>query len=220
MRATATRTTRLGLTVTSLIAATALTACSSSGNDASSGTSRSTASSTSQSPSNLAPALASASVGSLVITGGYIPQPASPDVAAAYLTITNNGDTADKLEKVTSSVTSMVMAMNETDSNGVGTMTDLPNVTIPAHGSMQFVPNHAHLMLENPKPLKAGNEVVMTLTFTHAGTVQITVPVIPLTDTPITVPTQMTVTPSGGGSAMPGMNMTGSSMSGTSMSGS
>jgi copper(I)-binding protein len=128
--------------------------------------------------------LASTAAGSLVVTGGYIPAPASPDVAAAYLTITNNGDIADRLEKVTSSVTKMVMAMTETDTGGVGSMTDLPDVTIPAHGSMQFVPGHAHLMLEKPEPLEAGDQVALTLTFAHAGTVQLTLPVIPLTETP------------------------------------
>jgi hypothetical protein len=167
--------------------------CSSSSGAGSSASSTSMTEPTSLSATSPAPGLASASAGPLVITGGYIPAPASPDVAAAYLTIANNSETADKLQKVTSSVTSMVTAMNETDSGGIGSMTDLTDLTIPAHGTMQFVPNHAHLMLENPKPLQVGNEVALTLTFMHAGTVQITVPVIPLTGIPTTVSTQMTM---------------------------
>lgn len=163
-----------------LLAAATLAACAGSGSNDRSSISHQPASS-GATPGR---ALASASVGTLVITGGYIRQPASPDVAAAYLTITNNGATADRLEKVTTSVTSTVMPMTETDRGGVGSMSDLSNITIPGHGRMQFTPNHAHLMLENPKPLKAGSRVSMTLTFAHAGTVTITLPVIPLGQTP------------------------------------
>jgi copper(I)-binding protein len=196
----------LGLAVAGL---TVLTACSSSGSGSAGHSS---------SPMVPRPALASAALGALVVTGGYIPEPASPDVASAYLTITNNGDTADKLTRVSTSVTSDVMAMNETDSGGVGSMTDLADVTIPAHASMQFVPNHAHLMLEKPKPLKVGDQVSMTLTFTPAGTVTITLPVLALDQTPTSVPTQMTMAPTTGSASstkssmpgMPGMSMPGS----------
>ncbi len=194
MRSNATATRSITI-ATGLLAAGVLAACASSGH------SGGKASSTSPGP-----ALANATVGSLVITGGYIPAPASPDVAAAYLTITNNGDTADQLTKVITSVTSTVMAMNETDNGSVGSMTDLADVTVPAHGSTQFVPNHAHLMLENPKQLKAGDRVSMTLTFTPGGTVNITLPVLPLGQTPTAVPTNMTMSPSSGMKSMPGMS--------------
>lgn len=211
MSTPATRT-RAGLIITVLLTAGVVGACSSSGsaNGAASPTAV-----TSSRPIAPTPALATASAGSLTITGGYIPAPASRDVAAAYLTITNHGDTADRLTKVTSSVTDSVMAMTETDSGGVGSMTDLANVTVPAHGSMQFVPNHAHLMLEHPQPLKAGDRVSMILTFTHTGSVRVTLPVIPLNQTPIPAPSQMTTSPAGGTTPMPGM----SSMSAMSMPG-
>ena len=39
-----------------------------------------------------------ASAGDIVVSGGYVPQPASPDIAAAYLTLTNRGATADTLD--------------------------------------------------------------------------------------------------------------------------
>ena len=68
---------------------------------------------------------ARAAVGELTITGGYIPQPASPDVAAAYLTVTNHGSRPDTITKVVTDVTSRVMPMTETNRGGVGSMTNL-----------------------------------------------------------------------------------------------
>jgi copper(I)-binding protein len=128
------------------------------------------------------PETAHASIGDLRLTGGYIPQPASPDVAAAYVTVDNRGAVADTVTRVTTSVTTDVMAMTETNSGSVGTMTDLSSVVIPAHGSVSLTPGHAHLMLENPtRPLKLGDTVSMTITFAKAGTVTLAMPVVPLT---------------------------------------
>ena len=129
-----------------------------------------------------------ARIGALTITDGYMPQPASPNVAAAYLTIANAGATADSVIKVTSNVTKAVTAMDETDHDGVGTMTGLHTVRIPAHGRVSLTPGHAHLMLENPTfRLRAGQHVSITITFAHAGTVTLTVPVVPLSG-PVTTP--------------------------------
>jgi copper(I)-binding protein len=58
-------------------------------------------------------------------------------------------------------------------------MTDMMQVSIPAHGTVRFEPDHAHLMLEHPSALKAGDHVTMTLTFRHAGPVTVTLPVLP-----------------------------------------
>ena len=138
-----------------------------------------------------------ASVGNLVLTDAYIPEPAAPDVAAAYLTITNNGSIADTITKLSTSVTNDVQAMSETTSGTAGTMTDLSKVTIPAHASVKLVQGHSHLMLSNPtRHLKTGDEVTLTITFTHAGTVTLTLPVVPVTG-----PSSS----SGGMAGMPGM---------------
>ncbi len=123
-----------------------------------------------------------AALGDLTITGAYIPQPASPDVAAAYLTVTNHGSRPDTITTVVTDVTSRVMPMTETNSGGVGSMTDLSAVTVPAHGSVSLTPGHAHLMLEKPdRALTQGNQVRMTISFAHAGTVTLTVPVVGIT---------------------------------------
>lgn len=125
---------------------------------------------------------AMAQLGELTITGGYIPQPASPDVAAVYLTVTDAGGAADRVTRVVSDVTTEVVPMTETDRGGTGSMTALSTVVIPAHGSFHFTPGHAHLMLEHPtRTLRQGDRVRLTITFAHAGTVTVTVPVVPTT---------------------------------------
>ncbi len=121
----------------------------------------------------------SASVGSLTIDDAYIPQPASPDVAAAYFVVKNSGSTPDKLVSIRTDAAKMAMAMTESDSGSTGTMTDLTDVTVPAHGQFAFSAGHAHVMLENPTSvLKMGQKVVLTITFAKNGTVSLQVPVV------------------------------------------
>lgn len=120
--------------------------------------------------------------GSLVIVDGYIPKPASPDVAAAYLRITNNGARPARLISVTSGAAKMVVPMTESDHGTAGSMTDLPNVVIAPHRTFVFRPGHAHLMLENPtRRLRQGDHVRLVLRFARAGRVPITIPVVPIT---------------------------------------
>ena len=69
--------------------------------------------------------LGAAAVGDLRLSGGYIPEPASPDVAAAYLTITDTGSRSDRVTRLTTDVTGSVMAMQENVDGAAGTMTDL-----------------------------------------------------------------------------------------------
>ncbi len=115
-----------GLAATAIVSVATLSACSSSGSP------------TSGTPAaSSPPGTASVHIGELKVTGGYIPKPASPDVAAAYFTVTNSGSKSDSLTKVSSNVTSTVMAMAESHAGGTGSMTDLTRVLIPAHGSFR-----------------------------------------------------------------------------------
>ena len=66
-------------------------------------------------------------------------------------------------------------------------MTELRTVTVPAHGRVRFTPGQAHLMLDNPtRRLRPGQHVRVTITFRHAGTVVVALPVVPLTGPPPT----------------------------------
>ncbi|MEN3359969.1 MAG: periplasmic copper chaperone [Mycobacteriales bacterium] len=129
----------------------------------------------------------SASFGDITVRAAYIRQPASPDVAVAYMTITNQGTQPDTLVSVYS---------------GAARLTGLYNV--PAPGATSTAPPAGHqpsgpyqlaggatlrlseggghiLLSELTGPLKAGDQVSMALTFQRAGQVLVEVPVIGLT---------------------------------------
>jgi periplasmic copper chaperone A len=149
----------------------------------------------------------SASVGHIKITGAYIPQPATPSVAAAYFTVTETGSQGDVLLSATSIPTSQASLMQETESGAnAGTMTDITGgLAIPANGAVDLGPGGYHLMLTNPaSPLTAGGSVTLTLRFKHAGTVTLEVPVISLLSDALTSPTSTPSTGSGMAN-MPGM---------------
>lgn len=147
----------------------------------------------------------SAAAGSIRITGAYLPQPASPDVAAAYFTVTDTGDQADTLISATSAPTAQAALMSESTAGGAESMTTLPGgLAIPAHGHVTLGPDGYHLMLTNPAtPLKQGDTVTLTLRFEHAGTVTLKVPVTSLLSDAITGSTATAT--AGSMAGMPGM---------------
>lgn len=125
----------------------------------------------------------SASVGDIKITDAYIPQPASPDVAAAYFTVTDVGSSGDVLLSATSQPSSQASLMQEAASGAnAGTMTDITGgLSIPAHGAVELGPGGYHLMLTNPaSTLLAGDTVTLSLRFRTTGTVTLKVPVTSL----------------------------------------
>jgi copper(I)-binding protein len=98
----------------------------------------------------------------LSVSGAYIPQPVLADMAAGYFTVVNTGGTAARLTSVTSSAASAV-ALNTT---AKGRMTEVPSLTVPAHGRLRLRLGGDHLMLSGlkHKPL-AGQSVPLVLHF-------------------------------------------------------
>lgn len=124
-------------------------------------------------------------VADLQVDGGYVVEAASPAVAASYLTITNTGATGDQLLQVTSPVAAQVKAMTEQTTGSSTRMEDLGPVDLPAGSETAFTPGHAHLMLMDPDPRPvAGDTVPLTLVFRDAGTLDLELPVLSLTETP------------------------------------
>jgi copper(I)-binding protein len=164
---------RAGLT-TGLCAAMALTAACSS--TYATGRANPASANSSSSPRGTAAA------GTIRITGAYLPQPASADVAAAYFTIEDTGDQADLLISATSAPAAQAALMHESTTNGAESMATLTGgLPIPAHGQVALAPDGYHLMLMSPAtPLKQGGIVTLTLHFQHAGTVTLKVPVTSL----------------------------------------
>ena len=150
-----------------------------------------------------------ATVGEIVISRAYIPDPATPSIAVAYFTVTNAGP-ADRLVSVhTSGFRSAMLHRYVTTSDGAASMVPVPQgVVIPAHGKLTLHPGAFHVMLQRPaRPLRQGMTERLTLRFARAGTVTVKVPVVADTGLPAA-------------DSMPGMNMSGTSMPGMNMSGS
>jgi periplasmic copper chaperone A len=124
-----------------------------------------------------APSVGYASHGGMQVTGAFLPMPASPSVAAAYLVFHNLTGRADTLVWAGTTVARQIMPMSE----GANSMKMLGPVTIPPHGRVVFTPGHDHLMLQGlRRRLKVGQSVELRLHFRHAGTVDLKVPVVPL----------------------------------------
>ncbi|MGC0415442.1 copper chaperone PCu(A)C [Embleya sp. AB8] len=117
----------------------------------------------------------------LRIVDPYIPQPSSADVAAGYLIVQNDGDTADRLLSVASPLSGEVM-LHQTSGNSMQHMTGLD---VPAHGKGVLARGGSHIMFMNPnKAVQKGDTVPLTLTFQQTGPVTVQVPVLGVTERP------------------------------------
>lgn len=113
----------------------------------------------------------------LKVTDAYVPRPASPDVAAAYFTITDSGDTGDELTGVTADVSAQAM-MHRTSGR---TMRMVDRLAVPARGRLTFAPGGYHVMLEHPaRPLREGDHVRLTLRFRRSTSITVDAPVEPV----------------------------------------
>ena len=120
-------------------------------------------------------------VGSVEILNPFLPDPASPSVAAIYLTVKDTGPKADALVAATSPAAPDVMLMTENAHGSFGSMGMLRQLRIPAYGQASLAPGHDHVMLEQPTvTFKVGQTVLVTLRFRWAGSVTVKVPVVPL----------------------------------------
>jgi periplasmic copper chaperone A len=117
----------------------------------------------------------SARQGDIEVVNPYVPAPASPSVAAMYLTVRDVGPTADTLQGGTTAVAGTTALMTET----ADSMAPLASVPVPAHGQAVLQPGHSHLMLQNLNgTLHSGQTITVDLHFAQTGTVAVRVPVI------------------------------------------
>jgi copper(I)-binding protein len=127
---------------------------------------------------NLGPTTA---IGTLELRGGFARAtlPNAP-VGGAFLTITNNGATPDRLVSV-SSPAADVGQMHEMSMQGdVMKMRALPDgIVIPAGETVTLAPAGLHIMFMGLKqPFVEGQTVKITLTFEEAGSVDLDLPVL------------------------------------------
>ena len=100
--------------------------------------------------------------------------PKGAEVGGAYLTIENKGATPDRLTGGSADLATV--EVHETKSeNGVMQMREVTGgLDIPAHGSVGLAPGGYHLMFTHlSQTFKNGETVKATLTFEHAGDVEV-----------------------------------------------
>ncbi|MFO1035181.1 MAG: copper chaperone PCu(A)C [Hyphomicrobiales bacterium] len=102
--------------------------------------------------------------------------PMGADVAAGFMSITNNGKEDDKLISATAEVAPMVQLHDMKMEGDVMKMFEVPGgIAIPAGATVDLKPKHMHVMfMKMPKELPPVDTMFKgTLTFEKAGTVEI-----------------------------------------------
>lgn len=116
-------------------------------------------------------------VGSLVISQAWSrATPGGAKVGGGYLTISNEGSTADRLMGGSADVAAKVQVHEMSMNNGVMTMRPVDQGLVIEPGkTVKLSPGGFHLMLLDLKgPLKQGEKLPVTLEFEKAGKVSVT----------------------------------------------
>jgi copper(I)-binding protein len=114
-------------------------------------------------------------VGPLQIGHPYAPStPSMARTAAAYLSITNKGDAADRLLSASSPRAEKVELHTHIMDNNIARMRELPAVDIAPGATVTFQQGGLHIMLIGlTAPLTVGEKVTLTLRFERAGPVDV-----------------------------------------------
>ncbi|MFE9391150.1 copper chaperone PCu(A)C [Streptomyces sp. NPDC006784] len=110
----------------------------------------------------------------LKVSGAYVPQPPTEEMAGGFLTVRNSGDSADKLTSVSSDVAGKVELHKTVEQQ----MQRVKSLSVPAHGELELGRGGNHLMLMDleRKPTK-GQTVTFVLHFQRSGAVTVKAPV-------------------------------------------
>jgi hypothetical protein len=94
----------------------------------------------------------------------------------AYLTISNEGESADRLVGVTTTAAKKAALHTQITENDVIKMRPVESIEVSPSAPTVLEPGGLHIMLMGVhKPLKAGEHFPLTLTFEQAGQVEVTV---------------------------------------------
>lgn len=97
---------------------------------------------------------------------------------AVYLTIVNDGRTADRLLGASTSAAERAALHRDTMENGIMRMRPVESLEIEPGKSAILKPGSMHIMLMGlARPLKQGESFPMTLAFEHAGKIKVEIPV-------------------------------------------
>jgi len=105
--------------------------------------------------------------------------PKGASSAAAYMTITNNGTTPDRVSCVSSDASAQCEIHTMSMDNGVMQMRPVEGgLEIKPGETVTLKPGGLHVMLESLKhPLEQGHSVKVTLKFNNAGTIDVDYPI-------------------------------------------
>jgi copper(I)-binding protein len=92
--------------------------------------------------------------------------------AGTYLTIRNLTGRADELTAVSSPVAGRVELTEHRSLSGA--RTSVPELIVPAHGTLTLTPLGDDAVLENPQAYEDRDGVPLILTFRHAGKISVT----------------------------------------------
>ncbi|WP_111602636.1 copper chaperone PCu(A)C [Streptomyces sp. Amel2xB2] len=110
----------------------------------------------------------------LSVSGAYMPEPVTDDMAGGFLTVRNTGDSADRL----TSVKSAAFGEAQLHTTSKGQMRHVTSLPVPANGTLRLGRGGNHIMFLKPerKPVK-GEKVRVTLHFSKSGHVTVSMPV-------------------------------------------
>ena len=120
------------------------------------------------------------SASDVLVMDAYARASATPvaKAGAVYVSITNQGATADRLLAVSSPVASMAMLHRTIKDGDIMRMEEAGPVDLQPQGTLIMEPGGLHVMLMGLKtPLRQGEVVELTLVFEAAGPVTVKVPV-------------------------------------------
>lgn len=104
--------------------------------------------------------------------------PGGAKIGAAYMALSNNGDTSDRLLGAATPVATQVQFHRHTEKDGISRMREVKTVEIAPHAEVAMKPGGMHVMLVGLKQsLKEGDTFPLTLQFERAGRIEINVPV-------------------------------------------
>ncbi|GAA4603449.1 copper chaperone PCu(A)C [Actinoallomurus liliacearum] len=112
------------------------------------------------------------------VSGAWVMAPTAAQTGA-YFTIVNTGHQNDELLSVSTPDSSSAMLIRHSYAAGVGRMTMLDGLALPAHTDVRMTPYTTNVMIRPRGPLPVGRRVPFTLTFRYGGTMRVTAVVAP-----------------------------------------
>jgi len=102
--------------------------------------------------------------------------PAGAKTGAAYMTVTNKGQSTERLLGATTPVADKVQIYRATEEDGIARMRELGAIEIAPAEKLILKPGDIHMMMIGLKePLKEGQTFPLTLEFENAGKIDVLV---------------------------------------------